>query len=248
MIVRALTKEGIDAFAAFLASLHTDAPQPFPAALLTSPMHTRAVDRGCDLEQRTFASRFEMTEYLYQRFSSAGMNLPALEMDLGLWTWLGLFYFEAHCRKEGGKYRPGAAVRWIAHLSYNRYYRHLVAGPFRIYRAHRDDPRRAMALLCGEPGTMGEVVEQIASRMQLVTNPAIVAVATALYYNPETGRNKTGAGGKEDGSPRRFAAVLQQFDRTFDLRSVSAEDLLALLPREFDRFRRHHSRKSGISK
>jgi hypothetical protein len=129
-------------------------------------------------------------------------------------------------------------VRWIPEVNnFQRYYRHLLAGPYRIFRAHRDDPERALALLCGPLDKPGDIVEQLASRQEIVTNKAIMLGATRLYIDPATRKPRRGAGGRSGGSPRRLADVLKQFDVTWDLYAMTADNLLGLLPSEFDRFR-----------
>ena len=48
---------------------------------------------------------------------------------------------------------------------------------------------------------------------------------------------------KSPGSPRRFADVLSQLDLTWDLHSLSVEQLLELLPSEFDEFHRSSAKR-----
>jgi hypothetical protein len=90
--------------------------------------------------------------------------------------------------------------------------------------------------LCKPLDTAGDLYENIAGRQELVTNPAVVEVSTRLYFNPETNNLKSGAGGKGAGSPRRLAAVLDQFDLTWDLYSATADEIMNILPKEFDKF------------
>lgn len=83
---------------------------------------------------------------------------------------------------------------------------------------------------------MNDIIEQLASRLELVTNPGFVSLVNALYYDPHESRIRRGAGGKGKGAPRRLADVMSQFDVTWDLYSMKKKDLLRLLPAEFDRF------------
>lgn len=106
-----------------------------------------------------------------------------------------------------------------------------------IYRAHRDRPQVALALLAGPLAKPGEVVEQFAARMEWVTNPSVMEVVTSLYLDKAKGKLRRGAGGKGRGSARRLAAILWQFDRTFDLYSVPPMQLIGMLPGEFERYR-----------
>jgi hypothetical protein len=121
---------------------------------------------------------------------------------------------------------------------FRRYYRHLLAGPYRVFKAHRDDPNRTLALLCGPLHQISDVYLELAQRQELVTNPAVVAAATTLYYDPKKGGLKRSGSKGAPGTIRRFAEVLMQLDVTWDLYSMTAEELIGMLPPEFDRFRR----------
>jgi hypothetical protein len=172
------------------------------------------------------------------------MDTSTLRTDAGFWCWLSLYWFETLCPVVRDQLKPGDRYRWLADLENPRKTcRHILAGPFQIYRAHRDDPRRAMSLLCGLPTQPGPLVPLIASRPSLVTCNAVVGVATRLYYDAANGRNRPGLSAKSPGSPRRFADVLSQLDLTWDLHSLSIEQLLTLLPSEFDAFHRTNPKR-----
>jgi hypothetical protein len=236
-LVRRLNQAGIARMIEFLDSLRTDTPQGVPSGILTHPDMSLALATNVEIQQQTFGTRFAAAQYLNDRFTAAG--LQNVEGDCGLWAWLALYYFEELCPPgAGGRRKPGEQARWIPDVNnFQRYYRHLLAGPYRIYRAHRDEPSHALALLCGPLNRPGDIVEQLASRQEIVTNRGIMACATRLYIDPTSNRPKRGAGSKGAGSPRRLADVLNQFDVTWDLYSLTADRLLGILPREFDRFR-----------
>ena len=186
-----------------------------------------------EVEQVDLPTRFAVGEYLYNLFGgvpSSGMNV-----DVGTWTWLTACYFEQLCPQGS---LPGERSRWVPAVgNYLRYYRHLLAGPYLIYRSHSDNPRRAMALLANPPHQPGDIAEQLASRQELVTNPSVMEVATRLYINPETDSRKRGAAGRGPGSARCLAILHNQLDLTWDLYGLNPDKLIALLPAEFDRFK-----------
>ena len=236
MILRRLNSEGIVQMSSFLESLTTEIPQPWPGNLLSSSETSEPVEPEIDFELRTFGSRFAAAEYLDERFYDA--RISGLERDKGIWSWLALFYFEELCPAgEYGHRKPGARARWIPEAEAWRYYRHLLAGPFLIYRAHRDNPERVLVLLCGPLNQPGDIVEQLASRQELVTNKSTMEVATILFLNRKTNQPKRGAAGRGPGSARRLADVFNQFDVTWDLYAMNSGDLFEMLPAEFDRFR-----------
>lgn len=117
--------------------------------------------------------------------------------------------------------------------NFQRYYRHLLAGPWRIFRTHRDDPASALVVLCQPLHMPGDIVEQIVSRHELVTNRLFLATATRLFIDLETESPKTGASAKA----RRLVTFCDQLDVTWDLYAMTSEDLFGKMPAEFDRFR-----------
>lgn len=241
MRVRRLSQNGVDMFRGYLESLTTDDSAPYPAELLDDDEDASEIMPAVEVEARTFNSRIEAAEYLDEKFSSASMQ--GIEGDIGVWAWLALFYFDQLCAKDrDGDLRPGEIARWIPEIdNYRKYYRHLLLGPLSIYRAHRDDPQRALALLCGPLREPGDVVEQLAARQELVTNRAVIQAATTLYVDNTTKKLRRGAAGRGAGSARRLADVLNQLDVTWDLYGMAANELVLLLPKEFDRFRQLNS-------
>jgi len=236
MKVARLNESGIAKFAGWVETVKVGGAIQAPLSLLTDPAATEPLGVELDVEARTFANRFEAAEYLHTRFTAAG--LTDVERDRGLWAWLSLFYFDAVCPAgKGGVRKPGALARHVSEPgNFQRYYRHLLAGPYRIYRAHRENPKRAFALLCQPLEAPGDVVEQLASRQEVVTNPGILALATKLYVDTATQRLKRGAGGKSSGSARRLTDVIEQFDLTWDLYASTGDELASVMPKEFAKF------------
>ena len=233
--VRRLTAEGIERFDSFLLSLGSDAPQPIPVNVLEDDRLAENIEFDVDIEAREFGSRMEAEEHLSMKFSDAQADLS---YDQGLWAWLSLFYFDRVCPKKNGKYVPGERARWIpATTEHFRYYRHLLAGPYRIYSANRDDPQRAILFLYGPLGTVGHFYYQIVSRQEYITNPAIVQLATNLYFDTLQQRPKRGAQTRgKPGTVFRLATFLNQLDLTWDLYSMTTTEFAARLPSEYERF------------
>lgn len=243
MNLHRFTDTGLSRFSAYLDSLTTPVPAPFPNKILHDPSCSELVSTNVDITPRAFASRRDLAGYLNSRFT-AGEYRPSLK-DKHLWAWLACLLFMDLCPKDRfGALVPGARQRWIPDpTDFRRYYRHLLMGPYGILEAHLDEPERAMAVLCQPPGRPGDVVEQLASRQEVVTSPTLMKVATKLFYDSTTGKLRRGAGGKGAGSARRLIDVLNQFDVTWDLTALPAPDLLAMLPAEFG----HRSRTDSLS-
>lgn len=236
MKVRRLTMKGIEYFTAFLDSLNSPTPQACPAWLLDNDEGSSPLEVDIDVSKTTFLNRFELAKYLDSKLTDSG--LKSVDRDVALWAWLTLFYFDEVCPPdENGRRKPDEHARYIPAISdYRKYYRHLLAGPYNVYRAHRDDPARAFAVLAGPVDTLGEMAEQLTSRQEFVTNKAVMELATSLYINPTTREVKKGAASKKDGSVRRFVDVLNQFDLTWDLYAMNIAAIRQMMPAEFKRF------------
>ena len=228
---------GVARIGGFLDSQTTPAPEEWERGLLDDPDLTQAVEPECELDEREFRDRAEAGKYLGEVFDAA--QIEGVDSDRGLWAWLAYLYFAQLCpRSADGTCKPGERARWIPSVGdFRKYYRHLLAGPYRIWRAHREYPERARVLLCTPLHSPGDIVEQLASRQELVTNVAVVGAATELYVDARTGNLKKGARGRGPGSVRRLVDVLNQLDLTWDLYQMEPSSILEKLPEEFARFR-----------
>jgi hypothetical protein len=237
MMLRRFNAEGVNEFAAYRSRLITEPKAMPPFELLAVDALTEELSTDVDVEARSFANRLEAGVFLHSLIKEAEISQP--EHDKGLWTWLTLLFFDAVCPSDGqGRRDPQDEARLIAQVdNFQRFYRHLLLGPFLIVRAHEDNPERAMAFLCNPLWKPGEIVEQLASRKELVTNRAVAELATHLYYDPSKRTFRRGAGSSAKGAARRLAALLNQLDLTWYLYGMSKQEMLGLLPREFDRFR-----------
>lgn len=238
MKLHRFNQDGVTAFASYRAELTLNPTLPPPVELLQDPALTELMPGDMDVPARKFSDRLEAGKFFLELITATSMALP--ERDRGLWTWLTLFYFNEVCPPNGrGERDPkNDEARLVPCVdNYQRFYRHLLMGPFLVVRAHRDAPERAIAMLCNPLSEPGEIAEQLASRKELVTNHAVAEMATRLYYDRATGSFKRGAGSKTKGAPRRLAALFNQLDLTFYLYGMTCDEMLALLPKEFDRFR-----------
>jgi hypothetical protein len=236
--LRRLNEQGVEKFAEFLGGISVNGGLSVPTHMLTDPAFSQELSTHITIERRTFASRMDAGEYLYNLFSKT--DLTGLDRDPGVWAWLSLFYFDQLCPKQkDGSRRPGELARWIPSGHAFRYYRHLLCGPYLIYRSYRDAPEKARIILCGPVDRPGDFVEQLASRQDLVQNKSVIEAATLLYYDIEKGRPKRGSQSTQHkpGTLRRFVDLVMQLDKTWDLFSMTGPELLTKLPREFDPYR-----------
>lgn len=181
-------------------------------------------------------SRLQLGEILFNTFQNS-KNLRKLQSDQGVWSWLAAAWMPTLFENSPKSAKIGEQARWILDKQKTRYYRHLLAGPFFIYNQHYPEPLKALSILAGSPIVPGELVGQIAATSDISYSVG-AEIATILYIDSKTGKAKKGSGGAGPGSPRRLtAAYLNQIDLTIDYRGMTAEQVIDLLPKEFDRFK-----------
>ena len=236
MTLRRLNNAGISIFTEYLDKLEFDSNTTFPVSL-QNPAYYEIVSDNIKLQEEPFSTRFEAARYIYNLLER--VEIKDVERDIGLWAWLTSNYFDILCPlNKNGERRLRERTAYIPEISnYKRYYRHLLLGPYLIYKTHSDNPSRAMALLCKPVNIISDIEAQIAAYQELITNKAVVQLVTNLYYDKKSKTAKRGAGGKGPGSPRRLVTVLSQFELTYDLYAMDVVELGNLLPKEFDRFR-----------
>lgn len=233
--VRLLSDEGIARFAAYLVALRAGSTDSPPFSLLTDPVTSREADATAFVERREFSNRYEFGTYLVEHL--AAFNQPMLSRNHALWTWLALYYFDQVCpKKADGTRKPGEDARHImpAQFNWQRVYRQLVRESWFAVRLNGEIVK---PLLAGDLATRGDIIEQCSGRQTIISNPVIMSAVCDLYINPKTGRPRKGTSGKEGGSPRRLSLVLQQLDLTFDLWASTSQQVVALLPAEFEEWK-----------
>ncbi len=241
-----LTEAGIERFREYLGELAAGSDAP-PPELRDDPRFTGAVPCTAAFDaDRQFGSRYELGVYVRDRLATCEAEARQRTVtDPGFWAWLAALWFDQLCPRdrETGRRRPRRFDNYIP--------RELVAGAVGGRSSGDVWGRHAVRtswllvdrydglvdfVLCSPLHERGELTEQLLSRAELVLCPTVVRAAAALYRGAD-GRPKAGAAGKGAGTVRRFALVVRQLMRNYDLHEADAEALLDLLPGEFDRFR-----------
>ena len=228
--VRVLNSEGIRQFRDYLNQIRAGGASPVPTGLLTDPATTEPLAGGIEVEQVKFASKLEAAKYFSHKF----VGVRDVDHNVALWSWIALFYFDQLCPPDAtGQREVREDARYIPGTGWRRYYRHLLAAPFRVYRSQGEN---AKLLLLDSIEKLGDIWEQLASRQEIISNLGILGTATLLYLDAKKDRPKRGAAStkRKPGTLRRFVDLIQQLDLTYDLYSMRPAEILGLLPAEFD--------------
>lgn len=228
--LRKLNARGIAAFRDYLRSIRAGSEFQSNPALLYVDEFSTAIQPRIEIAPRRFAHKLDAAVYLSEVLHP--VESPALTSDAGLWAWLALYYFDQLSPiGADGKRRPREDYHYITGTGRWVHERHLLAGPYRIYRMHGE---RARLLLHPAVHQHGNFIYDLSFHRDLITNRGLIAAIDLLYWNPRTKRPKRGATtATRPGNLRRLIAVLQQLDLNYDLYGMRAAEILDLLPDEF---------------
>lgn len=237
MRARRFNQQGVDAFRDFIRSAKLAAKRGEPAPpvtveLLESDLLSEATSHELPAPPDLFASKRELAVFV-DRFIPRN-KYDEVRIDSGFWTWLAARFFDQITNKRK-KLKEERA--YIAGLTFQEFYRHLILGPYFIYYNARDNPARVEVLLYDDPTTMNEVMVQFGSYQTLMQNKSLQGLVQRLYFDPVKGRIKRGAGGKEAGTPRRLMDFFRQIELNYDLQSIEQDKFWEMLPAEFARFK-----------
>ncbi len=236
--IRKFTDEGIEQFGRYLADLRGGATSPPPFHLLNDPVTSQPVNDEIQIENREFATRLELARYLDEAL--AEIESDSIETDVNLWSWLSLFYFDQVCpvQKEGIR-KPGRDYRHILEPGYPNGHRHLLCGAHLVYSVYGLGADLSKLLLCTAIPIENKFHHELSVRQSLITNRGILEAVHSLYYEEAADKPKRGAQVKKTapGTFYRFVDIIQQFDLNYDLYSMTGEEVLQLLPAEFNQWK-----------
>lgn len=237
--VRSFNKSGLRALKEFLSVrrdglLDVEARDLINDAALTNPITVNV-----KIEPRDFATRRSAAEYLHFKFSD--MPLEELRKDAGLWSWLSLYYFDQVCPEIEGEQKIRNDYTYIFRPDESRYYyRHLL---FIAWYVLQVAPRHNRLFLDQSVFRLDKYTSEVFKRLYLTRVPCIFEVLERLYWD-----NGTDAPRKRMVSPgkivagnlmHRFPTRIRQLEKTYDLLSLTADQLIELLGEEFRQYISH---------
>lgn len=232
--VRCLTPKGIDEFGRYLDELRVRGDLVPPRSLLTDGYSVPSRLGDVTVERRDFASRHEFAEYIDRRFRAADVLADADEP--GMWEWLSLFYFDAVCppNKQGFR-KPGVDGRHLLRdPDLRRRHRHLLRSPYLLWRQYDGGPDGELDLLLGYGLPVhGIAATHVGERLRLMASRGVLVAASRLYYDRTAERPKRGYSDDHNGL-RGYCRFVNNLPDCFDLSELSAESVMALLPKEFE--------------
>ena len=241
--VREFTPEGLEYAQRYLASIREVVWRSVPSELLFDEEYATPVTPSVSVEERSFRDRRELGQYLADRLAPLGAD--AVGSNWHLWSWLGMFYLESIGGGASGR-SSKTLFADIAHIidptrdSRDRSHHRLKMA----YDLWTRWGEKAWYLLNQPANSLPQFTLRIVQSPEIMRSEDLVPLALALYVDTATGELRSSATGMSQsqappGSLPRLIAVLNQLSMTYDVYGMTMEQLLPLLPAEFDGFRSH---------
>lgn len=235
LLSRKLNTAGIEFFRDYIRS---GAEGPPPVHILNDPQYTEPLGVKLNVGSAKFDDRFHFG--IYVRTLLKDLDPTVISRDRGLWSALGLLWFDRLCPADRHGHRsPKEDYRYVLSADYRHYYRHLVRSPWQLVRDHGDNARFLLISPKKQEHPLsvhGEILEQFGGRQQVLASRPIIAAANRMYFDAAHGAPKKGVAGSGRGSARRFGLVLRQLDLTYDPSSMDDQAFFGILPKEFERW------------
>ena len=233
MKVRRLNKIGQIEFEDFITRTKQGEILDIPIPLLSDPRTSEAIADDLEIDRKRFNSRYEIGVYLTDLFKP--INIDKYLGQSGFWDWFSLLWFDQLCRSQAGIFKPSDLVNWLLSNDYKHRVRHCIYIPWQMVNRYGIEAQFA----CSKMVERGDIQEQLMQRQKIFGWDAAWRLASAIYSDYAKKGFKQGAASHGAGSSLRYVKFLNQIERTYDIGAMSKEELLELLPKEYDRFASH---------
>lgn len=236
--MRIMLPEGEDKFREYIRQVRNNCPVTQPN--LNSEPYSKEFSPLIQIEEgKTFATKLELAEYLFDCFQKAGITREKVleKENKGLWIWLAYVWFDQLTNNRTHILKREEHYICTDPSNYRRYYIHLVAPPYNIYSLFNGSPI-SMLFLYNPVWEINDFTERVAANQFLISHKNVIEAIYNLYFNKEKNRPKIGATSiKVKGNVRRFIKVFQQLELTYDIYSMTPEEIISLLPEEFNEWK-----------
>ncbi|MGC8887533.1 MAG: hypothetical protein ACP5MG_10290 [Verrucomicrobiia bacterium] len=189
-------------------------------------------------EKKEFKTKEDIAKYLDEIFTTRNADRKDLlsAKNKGIWTYLAYIWFDQLTNnKQNILKRPENYIATDP-SKYRRFYIHLVLSPYVIFSQYKSYKEPIWKLfLYNYPYESNDFAERVAPNQFIISHPNIVEAIYHLYFDQEKNIPKKNATSNDiAGNVRRFIKVFQQYELTYDVYSLTAEQIINLLPEEFD--------------
>jgi hypothetical protein len=233
MKLRRFNSKGIQTIREALAICRDDPRADFSTELLTNNELSEELAPTINVELRNFATKRDAAIYFHEVL--APIPNQTLLDDAGLWTWLSFFYFDNVCPKLNGQRKIRNDYTYVYEAGNMRYfYRHLLFVSWRILDIA---PTHNRLLLDRSISSLDKFTSEVIKRLYLTRIPCFFEVLDRLYWDDSIGRARPGVTNftkvTAGNLAHRLPVRIRQLEKTYDLQSLTTDQLIELLGEEF---------------
>ena len=231
-----MNNAGISVFRTYLDELKKDGAVKKPS--LNTAEFSYEYAKGCSVVEdiNSIGTRMQLAKYLDGVFTASSIQRSEVIGDSGLWTWLSYVWFDRFAPSREGLRKVKEYYSYVYVPTYRRSYRHSIASAYLLYTGLGESLSK-LFLEC-DVNEHNDFVEQLASSGYIISNSSIIEAAHRLYWDSLSGKPKRGAQTRgKPGTLRRLTSVLGQLEINYDIYTATPDELLDLLPSEFDRWK-----------
>lgn len=256
--LRIFNEDGIREYQSLLETMNQEGELLPVDDLLENDDYTVIIGDEVEVTVSDFGSKEECGRYFYELFQKHELALKAKAIvpigHRGLMTWLDAAWSPYVMKGSGGQFSVGELSRHIYNFKPRVNYRHILGGPIAVYARLASRPELIRTVLNSGLTNNSDTYEQIAGRVQIVSDENALELILKLYGSPSLGNELPGARDKLlPGGLRRFCTLHTQLEMNYDLRAMEQISLTTLLPEEFSVWvngqpTKKKSRKVGVRK
>ncbi len=243
MILRQFNESGIEEFRRFLTTCRERPDTALPNNLLEDPAYSQAISPAIEVERRQFKTKGDAARYFQEIL--APLDDQEVSRNSGLWTWLSLLLFDEVCPRKSGKRAVRNDYSYIYEPNNMRhFYRHLL---FIAWKVLQVAPTHNRLFLSGSLAKLDKATSETMKRLYVTRIPCVFEVLDRLYWDTSRQRIRSGVVSVHVSAGdliHRFPVRIRQLEMTYDLQSLSADQLIDLLG---DEFRQHEKPKAAAS-
>ncbi|QDT62540.1 hypothetical protein SV7mr_50880 [Stieleria bergensis] len=233
MRLRQFNQAGVDAFSKFLTACRENPNERVPMELAESDQHTILISDEIFVEPREFSTRRDAADYFHRILSP--LSPDAVRKDAGMWTWLSLFYFDQICPNPNGNRKVRNDYTYLFMPDQSRhFYRHLLFIAWQVKQIASEHNR---LFLDSSLVTLDKLTTEVFKRLYLTRIPCVFELLDRLYWDRRTNRPAKGIVSPHKISAgdlmHRLPTRIRQLEKTYDLQSLNADQLLEILGNEF---------------
>ena len=177
--MRALKKDGINAFRDWIHSLDDDPNAKPPLHLLENEDYSFVIPDSSDLVHGVFTDKFAFATALLpfvQELERLNVNH---ECWPGIWDAMALLFFDSICpRNPDGTWNPNRVEHYVYDPGFRVRHRHRVYGPVALVRTGGEN---VLPFFRAQPCVLGDFEEQIGPLQEIAGNPGALQILRALY-------------------------------------------------------------------